>query len=90
MTSFTPTASMLHPTTASYDAFDVNYCTNRRDLLWTEPRYLYNHDAAEHPEHIKNAKKKWIKWVESALHFDDVPTGVKNLKLTLQELGDEC
>ncbi|OOQ87933.1 hypothetical protein PEBR_15230 [Penicillium brasilianum] len=33
--------------------------------------------------------KQWLKWAQSALNFDDVPTAVKNLRLALRELGDE-
>ncbi|KAF3911850.1 hypothetical protein AA313_de0208774 [Arthrobotrys entomopaga] len=45
-------------------------------------------DPDENPEQIKKAQK-WIKWAESALNFDDVPTAVKNLRLALEELGAE-
>ncbi|EPS42939.1 hypothetical protein H072_3062 [Dactylellina haptotyla CBS 200.50] len=51
-----------------------------------QPRKLVDPD--ENPEAIKRTQK-WIKWAESALNFDDVPTAVKNLRLALQELGDE-
>lgn len=45
-------------------------------------------DPDNNSEQIKKAQK-WIKWAESALNFDDVPTALKNLKRAIQELGGE-
>ncbi|KAF3906710.1 hypothetical protein ABW20_dc0110692 [Dactylellina cionopaga] len=45
-------------------------------------------DPDEDPGAIKEAHK-CIRWADSALNFDDVPTAVKQLRLALQALGAE-